>query len=184
MDSYIGEIRMFAGYYAPEDWAFCDGSLLSVNSYQALFSLLGTQYGGDGVNTFGVPDLRSRIPVGMGQGTGLTNYIAGQTGGQELVVLSQANMPLHTHTMMASSKNATQLLPTNAVYATVPPVVINGTTYGELYASPTTVSYSIRDFDQGAVANFGSNSAVHENRMPTMPINFIISLVGIYPTHN
>lgn len=190
MDCYLGEIRMFAGYYAPEDWTFCDGSLLSINTYQALFTLLGTAYGGDGVNTFGVPDLRSRIPVGMGQGTGLTNYSIGQTGGKELVTLTQANMPSHTHSVMASSKDATELSPNNAVFATVPAITISGATYGELYTTaivPTPLpptSYTVRTFDAGVVRNTGNNTAIYDNRMPTMPINFIISLVGIYPTRD
>ncbi len=149
-----------------------------------MFSLLGTAYGGDGVNTFGVPDLRSRLPVGMGQGTGLTNYALGQKGGQELVTLTQANMPAHTHALMASSANATVPSPDNAVFATVPAVVISGTTYGELYTSPSTASYSIRNFDAGVVQNTGSNTAIYDNRMPTMPINFIIALVGVYPTRD
>jgi len=184
MDPYLGEIRMFAGYYAPEDWAFCDGSLLSVNTYQALFSLFGTFYGGDGVSTFGVPDLRSRIPVGMGQGTGLSNYAMGQAGGQELVTLTQANIPAHTHTMMASNAQASQLAPNNAVYATVPAVTIGTATYGELYTSPSSTGYTIRNFDAGVVQNTGNTTAIYDNRMPTMPINFIISLVGIYPTRD
>src|ERR1044072_7289766 len=97
MENYMGEIRAFAGNYAPAGWALCDGSLLSISENQTLYALLGTTYGGDGVNDFGLPDLRGRVVVNNGQGPGLSNYILGMQGGAETVVITQATLPAHTH---------------------------------------------------------------------------------------
>jgi microcystin-dependent protein len=188
MDNYIGEIRMFASNYAPDGWAFCDGKLLNISEYQALYTLLGTTYGGNGTTTFALPDLRSRIPVGMGQGNGLANYPLGQTGGEEFVTLTTANMPMHSHSVMASSAEAAALSPAGAVYATVPAVRNNNNTFGELYTEyatpPLPAGYTPRTFAAGVVQSTGITNAIHENRMPTMPINFIIALTGVFPFQN
>ncbi|MDE2463523.1 MAG: tail fiber protein, partial [Alphaproteobacteria bacterium] len=106
-EPFLGEIRIFAGNYAPEGWHFCDGSLLSVSNNDALFALLGTTYGGDGASTFGLPDLRGRVALSMGQGPGLQNYTAGQKAGSEMVTLTIPNIPAHSHTLNAAPANAT-----------------------------------------------------------------------------
>lgn len=102
MDYYLGEIRIFSGNYAPADWALCQGQLLNISAYSLLFSLLGTRYGGDGITTFGLPDLRSRVAVGAGQGTNMSAYSQGQTGGTETVSLQTNNLPAHTHAVPAT----------------------------------------------------------------------------------
>jgi len=106
-EAFVGEIRLFGGNYSPVNWHKCDGSMLSVSNYQVLYSLLGTTYGGDGVNTFGLPDLRSRLPVGMGQGTNLTNRVIAQKFGEETVALASNQLPVHTHTLVATTTQAT-----------------------------------------------------------------------------
>src|SRR5437868_2724707 len=110
---YLGNVILFGGNFAPVGWAFCDGSLISISQNDALYSLLGTTYGGDGVNTFGLPDLRGRIPVHQGQGSGLSNYVMGQQGGTEAVSLTSAMLPLHSHPVLSNSAAATTTDPTN-----------------------------------------------------------------------
>lgn len=105
-EPFVGEIRMFGFNFEPQGWAFCDGRLLPISQNAALFSLLGTTYGGDGVSTFALPDLRSRVPVSLGQGEGLSSYAEGQAGGTETVTITPAQMPAHTHAVNASSSPA------------------------------------------------------------------------------
>ena len=114
---YIGEIRMFAfgTRGAPNGWQACDGSLLPISEYDALFALIGTTYGGDGQTTFAVPDLRGRLPIHQGQGPGLSNYVMGQMAGTENVTLLTTQMPIHTHTMVATTGAATSLTPGNTL---------------------------------------------------------------------
>lgn len=181
MEPYLGEIRMFGGYYAPENWAFCDGRLLPINGYEALYSLIGVTYGGDARTNFAIPDLRSRIPVGAGAPTdGRAQYNYGANGGVETVTLQTNNLPPHTHPVYAVTNNATVTDPTNAFYGTVPLQTINSVAAGELYVSTTTTGYQARPFNAGAVLPSGGNG-VHENRMPTKAINYIIALQGVYP---
>jgi microcystin-dependent protein len=109
---FIGEIRMFGGNFAPRQWALCDGQLLSIAQYQALFSLLGTTYGGNGVSTFALPNLQGRLALGYGQGPGLSNYALGQTGGSETVTLTTSTMPGHNHSLLATTNAGDQTDPT------------------------------------------------------------------------
>ncbi len=171
-DSYVGEIRPFAGDYAPQDWALCDGSLLPITDYQALYSLLGTTFGGDGRVNFALPDLKGRVPIGAGTGTGLTARALGQTGGSEAVTLTSASVPAHTHGFTVSTDAATQHSPANNMLADPAPHLFYATT-------PTTGS-APQVLSADSVAASGGGAA-HENRMPTMAINYIISLMGIYP---
>lgn len=143
-DPFVGEIRMFAGDYAPEGWALCNGQLLSVSQYQTLFALLGTTYGGDGSSTFALPDMRGRLPVHFGQGTGLTPRTLGASGGSETVALSTAQMPSHGHTMQASADPASTTDPSGNVLAKV-----TGTFY-ELAASANNLK-AMADQAVGAV---------------------------------
>jgi microcystin-dependent protein len=179
MDPYIGEIRMFAGTYAPEGWQMCDGTLLSISNYEALYALLGTQFGGNGTTTFGVPDFRGRIPVHQGTGPGLSPYVVGGTGGAEVVPLSLAQIPTHSHLVNVTNTPATVPTPGPAVNlaATVAPVVNYITT---LSSPPVT-----HLLDTSTIGNSGApGSPSHPNIMPGVVISFIIALVGIFPSRN
>lgn len=180
MDYYVGEIRLFVGKYPPAGWHYCDGSLLSVSTYPALFSLLGTTYGGNGSTTFGLPDLRGRVPVGQGQGTGLTNRVLGQSGGSSTVTLTQAQIPPHNHGIQVSNKQATTPTIDNNVgfAAMVPPTspATNGR-YVPATASPAPVPVNL---DAAAMTNTGGGQP-HNNLMPYMALTYMISLDGTYP---
>lgn len=177
-DCFLGEVRMFAGNYNPENWIICNGQTLNVQQYQALFSLMGTIYGGDGVTTFKAPDLQSRIPIGQGTNTTtnppLSSRVLGQTGGEENHTLVYAEMPAHTHSFVTSTATATGQNPTGMVYGQVVPTATN---YG-LY---TTVTTPLIQFDAKAVTYAGGGQA-HANVMITTAINFIMALQGNYPT--
>ncbi|MDO6596380.1 tail fiber protein [Oceanihabitans sp. 2_MG-2023] len=173
-DPYLGQISMFAGNFAPRGWAFCDGTLLPINSNQALFSLLGTIYGGDGRTTFALPDLRGRAPIHAGQGPGLSNYSLGQGGGVEQVYLTTNQLPSHSHTTQV---NATSPIgrgqnsddPTNNFWA-------EGGSYAP--TSNTTMSTN------AVIVVPTGGSQGHENRQPYTTINYIIALQGTYPSRN
>lgn len=163
-DPYLGEIRMFAGSFAPAGWALCDGSLLSVTQYADLFSLLGTIYGGDGVSVFALPDLRSRLPLHQSSAHPL-----GQAGGAELVTLTVNELPAHSHSVQADSQVGNTSDPAGALWATtaiaVPYVAkINSTT----------------QMNSASVSPAGDNTP-HENMPPFLTLNFIISLAGVMP---
>lgn len=174
MDAYIGQIMMWPGKRIPRDWNLCDGSLLKISDYQPLYALIGTRYGGDGVNTFGVPDLRGRVPVGQGQGTGLSNRIAGESGGQETVTLTQANLPLHTHAIRATSATGTESSPANHVWATYTGFKLYSTLAKDETLAPQVLT---------SVGNTGA-VASHDNVMPSLAINYIICLNGLFPIKN
>lgn len=170
-DPFVGEIKLWPSPKIPVDWHVCDGSLVSVQTYQVLFSLLGTIYGGDGVTTFGLPNLQGKLPIGQGTGAGLTQRVIGQTGGASEVTLTEAEMSAHSHTLTATSANATQVDPTNAVLG-IPAI----TFYEKGAAGPT----KIKNLSPLAVDNTGG-TAPHNNLMPYMALNYIISLSGLYP---
>jgi microcystin-dependent protein len=180
MDPYVGEIRMFAGTYAPVGWALCDGSLLNVSQYEVLFSLLGTTWGGNGSTNFGLPDLRGRLPVGQGQGAGLTNQILGPGSGTETVTLTQAMMPAHNHPFNASSAAATATVPGSALtFATA-----NYTPAGS-YTPKAYVPYAAAnttDTLAAATISQAGQSQAHNDVMPSLVINYIIATTGIYPS--
>lgn len=170
-EPFVGEIRMFAGNFAPRGWSYCDGQLLAVSSNDALFSLLGTYYGGDGTTTFGLPDLRGRVPVHAGSGPGLSPRSQGARGGVENVMLTEQQLPPHSHDQLASPTAGDRTSPSGNVIA------------GRL-GDPTFVA-SAPDTDMAATAigNSGANQA-HTNLMPTTCVNFIIALFGIYPSRS
>lgn len=172
-DPFIGEIRMFAGNFAPNGWAFCWGQLQSISENDALFALIGTTYGGDGQTTFALPDLRGRIPVGQGQGPGLTNRILAQQYGSETVTLLSAQMPAHTHTLIASGTTATASPPTGAVLA----AQSNELVFVGGGVAPTVAMRS------DSVLPDGGNQA-HDNMAPYLGLNFIIALFGIFPSQS
>jgi microcystin-dependent protein len=168
---YVGEIRLFAGNFAPVAWAFCDGQLMPISENETLFQLIGTQYGGDGQQTFALPDLRSRVPIHFGQGSGLSNYALGENGGVESVTLTTNQIATHTHTAVASSTGQ-GTSPANAVLASATSPQTGIRIYG---APPTTVG-----LHPSSVSPVGGNQP-HENAQPTLGINFIIALFGFFP---
>lgn len=165
-EPYVGEIRLFAGNFAPQGWAFCDGQLLSIAQNVVLFDLIGTIYGGDGVSTFQLPDLRGRVPVHQGSG-----YVQGQQGGQETVTLAVAQMPAHRHAMNASPSPAS---------ATQGPSQVPGSSAAmRLYGSGAPNMTMASD----ALAPAGAGQP-HENMPPFAALNYIISLFGIFPSQS
>ncbi|WP_422377465.1 phage tail protein [Roseibium sp.] len=170
-EPFVGEIRMFAGNFAPRGWAFCDGQLLAVSQNDALFSLLGTIYGGDGRTTFGLPDLRGRIPLHQGTGPGLSPRRLGSKGGAENVTLTTNQLASHTHDFNANVAPATVATPQGHLLAQTAALSI-------YRAEAQTVSMA-----SGSIQNTGG-SGPHTNLMPTLCINFIIALFGIYPSRH
>ena len=167
MDPFIGEIRLVPFNFAPKGWALCEGQLLPINQNQALFSLLGTTYGGDGRTTFSLPDLRGRIPVGAGQPSAGSSYPLGTTGGQETVELTTSQLPAHAHTVHASSAAGTTKNPATAFPAG-----------GGAYAAQRNVRM------KAAMIGRTGGGEEHENRQPYLSLNYIIALQGIYPAQN
>ena len=171
-EPFVGEIRMFAGNFAPRGWAYCDGQLLAVSQNDALFSLLGTIYGGDGRTTFGLPDMRGRIPVHAGSGPGLSPRKLGAKSGQEKVTLNVGNLPSHTHTLSGSNAAADSVEPAGRTIAQ---------TDANVYRDPsglTTVNMA-----SGLVGNVGGGQT-HSNLMPFLCVHFIVALFGIYPSRH
>jgi microcystin-dependent protein len=165
----VGQIMMFAGTFAPRNFAFCDGQLLSISQNTTLYSLLGITYGGDGRNTFGLPDLRGRVPIHMGQGPGLSYRLLGQWSGEERVTLSVNQLPSHTHTLMASTDVGNTPYPGGNAPAR--------STSMDLYSDADPMVTMANQ----AITSLGGSQA-HENMMPFLGIRFIIALHGIYPS--
>jgi microcystin-dependent protein len=163
---YIGQIKIFAGNFPPRDWVFCDGRLLSISENDALFALIGTTYGGDGQVTFGVPDLRGRLAINQGPGPGLSSYSMGQALGSETVTLTQAQLPVHTHAVTAN----------NASGGVTP----NGLTWAVSSQQAYGPSASLQTMNPASVMASGGNQP-HNNMMPNLAVNFILSLFGIFP---
>jgi microcystin-dependent protein len=167
---FIGEIRLFPWDWSVRGWATCSGQLLPIQQNQALFSLLGTTYGGNGVSTFGLPDLRGRTPLSAGQMAGGPNYALGQQAGAEGVVLSQAQIPAHFHSITASSAAANQVSPSAARWG-------NGGHAAYSAAVPDTTMHP------ASVGMTGLNQS-HENRSPFLVMNYSIALQGLFPSRN
>ena len=165
-EPYLGEIRMFAGNFAPNGWAFCAGQILPISQNDALFALLGTTYGGDGITTFALPDFRGRIPVHVGNG-----HVIGEVGGAETVALTTDQMPTHSHGLFASSLHADHRSPKSARFAQ---------TEGASYA-PQPIGSSPEYLNQiSSGADGGSDS--HDNLQPFLCVSFIMALEGIFPS--
>jgi len=173
-ESYLGEIRIFGGNFAPRLWALCQGQILAVSQYDQLFALLGTTYGGNGVDTFALPDLRGRLPVHQGHGPGLTQRTMGQRFGMETERLTVSQIPEHTHCLQASSDTAAQTDAPDHVLANFDP---------NKFYEPGEDATKIKGFSPDAVASSGGNQP-HTNIMPWAGINFIICTVGTYPSRN
>jgi microcystin-dependent protein len=169
-DPFVAEIRMFAGNFAPKGWATCDGQLLPISQNTALFSLLGTTYGGDGKSTFALPDLQGSVPLGQGQSTTGTDYFLGQQSGTDNVTLLQTEMPVHTHNVQAYSDDPADV--------TVPgPNVILGLAQALTPYRPTPSNTNM-NFQEVTVAG---SSLPHNNMMPYLCVIFIIAMQGVFP---
>lgn len=169
MDPFVAEIRIFPFNFAPKGWAFCDGQLLPLSQNTALFSLLGTIYGGNGKSNFALPDLQGRAPMHPGQGPGLSLHDLGETGGSDTVSLLESEMPSHSHSLMAFNDVGSDRIPG-------PTEALARSTGGLLYATP------------GALTSLSSNTPTpaggdqpHNNMMPYLTLNFCIALQGVYP---
>jgi microcystin-dependent protein len=167
-DPFVAEIRIFPFSFAPKGWAFCNGQLMPLSQNTALFSLLGTTYGGDGKSTFALPDLQGRAPMHPGQGPGLSLHDLGETGGSETVALLQSEMPVHNHQLRASSDPGDNVIPS-------PATSLAGSVGGAIY----------NDGPQGAMANNAlapqGGDQPHNNMMPYLTYNFNIALQGVFP---
>jgi microcystin-dependent protein len=171
-EPFLAEIRIFAGNFAPRGWAFCNGQLLPIAQNTALFSLIGTTYGGDGRATTGLPNLQGRAPMHPGRGPGLTARRLGEKGGAETVTITEAQMPNHTHTLQASGRPATQDDPSEAQYL----APVTG-------ATPYNAPNNLDAMASQALPNTGGNQP-HNNLQPFLTLNFIIALVGLYPSRS
>lgn len=170
-EPFIAEIRIFAGNFAPRGWAFCNGQLLPISQNTALFSLIGTTYGGDGRTTMALPDLEGRAPMHPGRGPGLTSKRLGERGGVETVTLSEAQMPNHTHTLRCLPIPGDSSTPLNNTFART----IGG--------SPYIPQQNLVPMADVALPSAGGSQA-HNNMQPYLAINFVIALVGLYPSRS
>jgi microcystin-dependent protein len=169
-EPFLGEIRMAGFNFAPQGWAFCNGQIMAINQNQALFSLLGTTFGGDGQTTFALPNLQSRVPIHQGQGVGLSPYVMGENAGTESVTLTQSQMPQHSHTVNANTGGGQATPSGNFPGNEATPVKIYAV------ASNTTMNAA-------TLSNAGGNQA-HSNLQPVLCVNFIIALQGIFPSRS
>lgn len=182
MEGTIGEIRMFAGNFAPRNWAFCAAQILPIAQNTALFSILGTTYGGNGQTTFALPDLRGRVPVGTGQGPGLSNIVLGQVAGSENTTLISNNMPAHTH---AFSANVAPPCNTGAGNADSPGGNIPaGSATDENYAGAASSNGTMAPIAIAGNTGIAGGSQPFSNMQPYLGMNYIICLFGIFPSRN
>lgn len=172
---FVGEIRLFGFSRVPTDWFACDGRLLPISDYQVLYTLIGTTYGGDGVQTFAVPDLRGRLPVHQGTGLGLPTVVIGQMGGTESVTLTTPQIPSHTHSFQATTNTANTFVPASSVQ-------LGALTSDQMYANDVT-GLSPYTQNPAAVSLVGGNLP-HDNLMPTLTVSYCISAFGIYPSQS
>ncbi len=172
VDPFVGQIVLYGFNFNPRGWSFCRGQVISIATNTALFSLLGTTYGGNGQTTFGLPDLQGRAPLGFGPGPGLTTYSWGESSGSETVALAQSQMPIHTHALKASSVAGNQASPTGNVLArtgTMDPEYFNGAPTITMHAESIGVT---------------GNSQPVSVMQPYLAMNYCIALEGIFPSRN
>ena len=174
-DAFLGEIRLFSGGFAPEGWRICNGDLLPISENPMLFALLGGKYGGDGVSSFGLPDLRGRVPIGAGSGLGLTPRPLSSSGGASAVALTPAQLPSHSHALSVSSGAA--VTPTPG-----PAVTFGAVSEPMLFYVDTSKGSSsgVTNFAEAAISTTGGGLP-HDNVMPSMGMNYIICVQGDYP---
>ena len=164
---FVSEVKIISWNFAPQGWAFCNGQFLPINQNQALFSLLGTMYGGNGQTTFALPDLRGRVPIHIGSG-----FTQGQAGGQEAHTITQSEMPQHLHFAQAAATGANAVIPTNSL-------VLSGQGQFEIWRAPTNLG----SMQPATVSNVGG-SQPHVNLQPFLVLNYIIALIGVFPSRN
>lgn len=173
-DPFIGEIRIFAGNFAPRNWAFCDGSTLNISQNTALYSILGTTYGGNGRTTLGLPDLQGRAPMHAGSGTGLSRRTLGEKGGAETQTFTEAHMPSHTHSEVAVPQNrrtsSGSTIPTNHALGLIDDSQ-------DIYGDPN----DLVDMASTSITSTGGGSGSRSNMQPFLAVNYIIALEGIFP---
>ena len=169
-EPFIGEIRLFAGNFAPVGWAICDGATIPISENDTLFTLIGTTYGGDGQTTFALPNLQSRLPMHMGTGPGLSPRTIGEMGGVETVTLTIQQIPTHNHAPLAVSGNGNQATPQNGVWA--------GATASRYSTGAPSLAMN------PSLVGAAGGSQPHTNMQPYLVLNFIIALVGIFPSQN
>lgn len=169
---FVAEIRMFAGNFAPTGWATCDGQIMSISQNTALFSLLGTTYGGNGTSNFALPNLQDSAPIHQGQGPGLSNYILGQTGGEQNVTLLTSQMPSHAHALNCSNTNGNQPSPSGNLWAKAHLSKASE----NIYAATSDSTH----MNAGAIGASGGGQP-HNNMPPYLCLTFIIALQGVYP---
>ena len=173
LEPFVGAIMIYGFPFAPRDWATCDGQLMSIAEYTALFSLLGTTFGGDGVQTFGLPDMRGRVPAHQGQSPNTPLFSMGERGGLESVTLNSSQMPLHSHNLNANSAAGDTGAPGGAIFAN------SGATDREYLSSGAA---NVTMTPQGMTLTGGSQP--HDNMQPYLVVNYCIALTGIYPSRN
>jgi microcystin-dependent protein len=175
---YVGQITIFGGNFAPAGWMLCAGQLLPISENETLFQLIGTTYGGDGESTFGLPDLQGRVPVHMGQGSSLSNYVIGQRSGTESVTLTTQQLPVHSHAVLAINSPGTSNTPNNTLLSNE-----GGADKAKvsLYAPFDVTPANMTTLLPSSLSIIGG-SQPHENRQPLLVLNYIISLFGIFPT--
>jgi microcystin-dependent protein len=178
---YLGEIRIFAGNFAIRSWAFCAGQLLAISQNDALYALLGTTFGGDGITTFGLPDLRGRVNIGQGTGQGLSGYVVGQEAGTETVTLTTNQMPAHGHSLLAYVTPATTSNPSGNVLAQTGITNPNNQTQNSLFYLNGAGNTANLPADTIQPAG---GSQPHDNNMPGLVLNYIIALEGVFPSRN
>ena len=164
-EPFLSEIRIMSFNWAPKGWAMCNGQFMPINQNQALFSLLGTTYGGNGQTTFALPDLRGAVPIHEGSG-----YTLGQKGGEQAHTLTMSEMPAHTHILNATTTNGTQTVPTGNLLAPTP---------SQLYHGPD----NLVTLNPQTISNVGGSQA-HQNMQPYLTLTFCIALIGIFPSQN
>jgi microcystin-dependent protein len=170
MDPFVAEIRIFPFYFAPKGWAFCNGQLLPISQNTAMFSLLGTHFGGDGISVFRLPDMQGNAPMHPGDGTGLSNYLIGEMGGSETVTLLQGQVPAHSHQIMGNINPANLATPG-------PARSLARSSPGQAYTATLT---NIQQFNFAAIAPTGGDQP-HNNMMPYLTLNFCIAMQGVFP---
>jgi microcystin-dependent protein len=178
MEGMIGEVRLFAGNFAPKNWSFCNGATIAIASNTALFSILGTTYGGNGTTTFQLPNLQSRVCVGVGSGPGLSNYSLGQVGGSETVTLTTQEMPAHTHAANGSYAPFVQGGSGDESNPTAGYVAI--TPGSDIFAGNSNITMGPINVSATLTPNGGNQP--HENQQPYLGMNYVLCMYGIYPS--
>lgn len=175
---YVGQIIMFGGNFAPAGWMSCSGQILPISEYETLFQLIGTTYGGDGQSTFGLPDLRGRVPIHQGQGGGLSNYVIGQAAGTETVTLLTTQIPQHNHLLVANSSPGTSSVANSSTILATENSTAQGGGNAFTYLPSGGAQVQMSNSSIGATGN----NLGHQNVQPVLAVTYCISLFGVFPT--